>query len=101
MASFVDQDTEGKVEGALTQGLRLLSQQAELSPTTFSPPESPTLFTQPPPESPIFSTQPDDNKGSFLFQTANDESGPIPASPSSPSWTPFTPYAQLSKVRAF
>ena len=37
---------EGTVEGALTQGLRLLRRQADLSPISFSPPESPILFSQ-------------------------------------------------------
>ena len=73
MISIDDLDAEGKVEGALTQGLRLLRQQADLSPIAFSPPESP-LFTQTPHDSLILSTQPEDNEGSFLFQTANDDS---------------------------
>ena len=37
---------EGTVEGALTQGLRLLRQHADRSPISFSPPESPILFSQ-------------------------------------------------------
>ena len=40
-----DTVTEGRIEGALTQGLRLLRQQADHSPISFSPPESPILFS--------------------------------------------------------
>ena len=57
---------EGVVEGALTQGLRILREHADESPISFSPPASPTgsfLFTQP-----------DEDEGSFLFRTANDHS---------------------------
>ena len=36
---------EGRIEGALTQGLRLLRQQADHPPISFSPPESPILFS--------------------------------------------------------
>ena len=42
----MDVADEGRIEGALTQGLRLLRQQADASPISFSPPESPILFSQ-------------------------------------------------------
>ena len=58
--------SEGRVEGALTQGLRLLRQQADHSPTSFSPPALPT-------ES-FLVTQPNEDEGSFLFETAFDHS---------------------------
>ena len=52
---------EGRIEGALTQGLRLLRQHADHSPISFSPPDSPSLF------SPSHS-----NHQEELFTTAHD-----------------------------
>ena len=112
MISPDDQDAESKVEGALTQGLRLLRQQADHSPIAFSPPESPVLFTQASLNSPFLSTQPEDNEGSFLFQTANDSSlaeqvgifdstadvDEIPATPAAAAAPPPLPPRRLTSV---
>ena len=59
--------TEGRIQGALTQGLGLLRQQADDSPFSFSPPESLTLFSQ----SDLYSQSDGQDD---LFKTADDQS---------------------------
>ena len=59
---------EGRVGGALTQGLRLLRQQADHSPISFSPPESPILFSHSGDDQTV------DQEESFPYTTAADQS---------------------------
>ena len=55
-AAMEDVAEEGIIEGALTQGLGLLRQQADHSPIFFSPPELPILFSQSEHQDELFTT---------------------------------------------
>ena len=78
---------EGRIEGALTQGLRLLRVRADASPISFSPPESPILFSQ---DDEFFTTA--DDQIDFEVGTADQavaveltaDVNEIPATPSAP-----------------
>ena len=87
----MDDDTvteEGRIEGALTQGLRLLRQQADHSPISFSPPESPILFSLSDRQDELFTTTDDqsDFDAGIADQVVSADSSTdineIPATPS-------------------